>query len=95
MYNFQRDSYISLSFNEANILIGTLFVPDISNFLVRLDHLLKTTDDPYLKEELESLSKKIQTLSQEEYNLLRKDVQSGKMLFPPNYQLPFIDPSSD
>ena len=94
MYNFHRDSYISLSFNEANILIGMLFMPDISNFVQRLDYLLQTTDDPYLKEELASLLNKIQTLSQEEYDLLRKDIQSGKILFPPNYQLPFLDPTS-
>lgn len=95
MYDFHRDSYISLSFNEANILISTLLMPNISTFILRLDELLKTTQDPYLKEELDSLFRKIQTLSQDEYELLRKDVHSGKILFPPNYQLPITEPSLD
>jgi len=92
MYEFEYDSYVPLSFIEANIVIGSCFLSDFSRFILRLDTLLKNTKDPYLIEELESLLKKFQSLSQEEYEQLRTDAQTGTLLFPPNYQLKFLDP---
>lgn len=87
-----QDSYIPLSFNEANIVIGSYFLSDFSKYLLRLDTLLKNTKDPYLTEELQSLLEKMKTLSPDEYALLRADCERGAVLFPPNYQLRFIDP---
>ena len=95
MYEFEVDSYVPLSFNEANIVIGSYFLSDFSKYLLRLNTLLNNTKDPYLSEDLKCLIKKMKTLSPDEYTQLRADCERGAVLFPPNYQLKFIDPVID
>ena len=63
---------------------------DLGGFIARLDNLLRHTSDPYLVKDLESLLKKIQDLTPEEFKLLSKDIESGAIVFPPEYVLPHI-----
>ena len=82
------DRYVCLSFNEANILLQNNQKLDHLSMIARLDNLFRHTSDPQLRNETESLLRKIQNLTPEEYKLLMRDVESGRIFFPPNYSLP-------
>ena len=83
-------AYVNLSFEEANILIENYRKQDLCGMIARLDNLLHHTVDMQLVKETNSLLTKIQALTPQEYELLTKDIESGAIIFPPNYALPHL-----
>jgi len=82
--------YVCLSFEEVNILVVNYRRQDLAGLIARMDNLLSHTADPLLRRDLESLIRKLQNLTPEEYKLLAKDLEQGKVVFPANYPLPHI-----
>jgi len=87
----KENSYLCLSFEEANILIENYRKQDLGGLIARLDNLLHHTTDISLVKETSGLLTKLQALTPKEYELLSKDIESGAIIFPPNYVLPHID----
>lgn len=83
-------AHMRLTFHEANILMENLRDQDKAGFIARLQNLSRHTTDPFLRRELSSLNSKVLELSEEEFTILREDVRKGKVLFPPNYDLPYF-----
>lgn len=81
-----------LCFNEAIILKENYRGQNRVELLALLSHLIRNTDDYRLRESIDSLQTKIMCLSSVEFELLCKDTEEGKILFPPNYAMPFISP---
>ena len=79
---------------EANILIENLRIlknekpEDKAGCIARLVNLMQNTTDPYLLRELDQLKTKVLNLSEEEFEVLRQDVQNGNVLSVPNYEMP-------
>lgn len=75
-----------LTFNEAFILTENVVSRMTHGGLIaRLDFLLKTTKDERLSLEIQNLLMKVKDLSPTEYETLKQDILSKKILFPPNY----------
>lgn len=83
-----KQEHLCLSFEEANILIENYRKQDLCGMIARLDNLLHHTVDTQLVKETNSLLTKIQALTPQEYERLSKDIESGAIIFPPNYSLP-------
>ena len=84
----EDNAYVNLSFEEANILIENYRKQDLCGMIARLDNLLHHTIDIQLAKETNSLLTKIQALTPQEFERLSKDIESGAIIFPPNYALP-------
>ena len=94
---FQQDyTYTCLSFDEAHILRenykkksnGILVKLDQVSILARLDNLLRNTQDPYLRNLVLGLLRKVQKLTPKEYEQLLLDIESDMIVFPGGYPLP-------
>lgn len=87
-----QDSYVCITFEEANILTWNVRGMDRNSFIHRLDGLIQNTSDKYLLGVLKSLQSKIQNLTETEFKQLCSDAENNKMLYPGSYQLPYIEP---
>ena len=89
-----------LTFLEVNILLENLRIlrnekpEDKAGCIERLVNLIQNTTDTYLLRELKQLKSKVMDLSEDEFELLRQDVQSGKVMSEPNYTLPRLTSQS-
>ena len=92
MSGFETDNkYVCLTFEESNILIENVRKHNLPDIIARLDNLIIHTSDHYLQMVLNSLLKKLQSLTPNEYDILVQDIENNSLLFPPNYRLPYVD----
>jgi hypothetical protein len=75
------------TFNEICILNLEFKSPDKQEFLYNLIELEKNTEDPVLKDDLNSLFKKIEVLSDSQINQLYTDRMNYKLTTYPVYNL--------
>lgn len=82
-----RDSYLCLTFSEANILLENIQGLSKPALIARILELRDNTSDATLKEETSTLLWKLAQLSQNDYERLISDIAQRDLLFPANYQL--------
>ena len=82
-----RDTYLCLTFSEANILLENIHGMSKPALMARILELRDNTSDATLKEEASTLLWKLTQLSQDDYARLISDAAQNDLLFPANYQL--------
>lgn len=82
-----RDTYIRLTFNEANIIMENFKVQGKPALLARILDLQNHTKDATLREDAKTLLWKLAKMSDADYARLCTAAADGTLLFPGNYRL--------